>query len=96
MGKKRAISIVVGMMAMVYLFLLVAVPILASMVPGCSSCNESETADITVPWKVVGPPLEVRSYWEAYKAPWIIYSIPGLVGTAMIVVILKQGGKAHG
>lgn len=96
MSKKWAILIVAGMMAAVYLFLLVGIPMLISMTPGCGSSNASETAgnsavaNATADWVPGGPPLDVRSHWEAYKAPWIIYSIPGLVGTAMIVMILKR------
>lgn len=89
---------VVGILAVVYVFLLVVVPLLVAMIPGSVTYNETETGDITIPLTPVGPPVSVEDitqpFWERYKAPWIIYAIPGLVGIAIIVVILKQGGKA--
>lgn len=74
MNKKRAILIIMGVMAAVYLFLLVGIPALADMVGPCGSCNSTETADSR----------------ERYKAPLIIYFTPGLISIAAIVVILKQ------
>ena len=104
-NKKWAILIIVAAMAVIYLLLLVGIPALADMVPPCGSgnCTSWETAnssaisEATANWTAVRTysPPDVRPYREIYRAPWIIYSIPGLVGICLIVVILtqKQGGK---
>lgn len=91
MNKKWAILLTLVVMAVIYLFLLVGIPMLASMIGACGSADTVNSSDIDVPvnWPI-GPILDVRTYWETYKPPWIFYSIPGLVGIAIIVKKLKE------
>jgi len=103
-NKKWAILITVVAMAAVYLFLLAGIPALINMVPPCSNITLEETAnttavsEVTANWTTSpGFPVrsvDVRTYWEKYQPPWIIYIIPGLVGIYAVVVILKQKKEA--
>ena len=90
-NKKLAISMVMVVMAVIYLFLLVGLPALENMILPCGSSNLSETANfttsnITVDW-IVGPAVDIRPDRERFKAPLIIYFVPGLVGIYAIVII---------
>lgn len=100
LNKQVAILLTVGSIIVVYLFLLVAIPVLENIVGVCGSCNSSETVNITAieaitaNWTAIGPALRDRPFREIYKAPLILYLIPGLVGIAVIAVILSQKKEA--
>jgi len=100
MSKKWQILIVVGAMAVIYLGLLVGIPALINMIPPCGGCDSANVSNVTANGTPIFHILDSEGidittpYSELYKAPWIIYSIPGLVGIAWIVVILKQKKEA--
>lgn len=94
MNKTWAIFLTVVAMAAVYLLLLVGVPALASIVSSCvditlgGTANTTALSEATANWTTRS--VDTRTNWETYNPPWIIYSIPGLVGICAIVVILKK------
>ena len=93
MNKKLAILLTMVGIAVVYLFLLVGVPALEDAMPPCGDIPVANvTVNLTADLRSVGPPLDFRPYREKYKAPLILYLVPGLVGIAFVVVILKQKG----
>ena len=90
-------------MAAVYLLLLVGIPALASIVSSCGdmeeTANTTAVSEATANW-TTSPSFPVRSvdtrtYRETYNPPWIIYSIPGLVGIYAIVIILNRKKEAE-
>jgi len=92
MSKKWAISITAGIMALVYLFLLVGMPALEKLYPPCESRNPYNPAvpNITANWTAAGPSVDTRPYCRIYEAPLFLYFVPGLIGIGIVVAILKQ------
>lgn len=84
-------------MVAVYLLLLVGLPALASMMSSCGdieeTANTTAVSEATANWTTRS--VDTRTYRETYDPPWIIYSIPGLVGIYAIVIILNRKKEAE-
>ena len=102
MNKMLAVSITVAATVVVYLFLLVGVPAFGDILSAYDNSTSGETANdsVNINFPIylspIGPELDLRPYRERYKAIPVmlfIYLVPGLVFSAIIVVILKQKKK---
>ena len=86
-NKRLAILIIVAFEAITYLLLLVGIPVFEDMV----NIGSRHDSNVTDNWTAAFPSLTVEPEpRELYKVPVISYFIPGLIGAATVVLILKQ------
>lgn len=80
MGKIGAVIMVVGFVIIVYLILLVAMPILVDTAATANATMDA-TSNMTNYPGTAG---------ALVSAPWALFFVPGAIGIAAIVIILKK------
>ena len=80
MNKLGAVLIIIGVVGVCYLILLVVMPVLANIIV---TANASIAADVA----------DVSAYPGAQSflvsTPWILFWVPGVVGIAAIVLVMR-------
>jgi len=80
MNKLGAIAIIVGMVIIAYLFLLVAMPVIADAV-STTNTTMAATSNMT----------NYPGTQEATLAtPWVLFFVPGVIGIISVIITLKR------
>ena len=94
MKKQTATLIVIGITALVYLFIFVGMPWLENMVAesaAIAGCDDSEMPPESVE---LPDSREMETVYPIMQMPaWVAYTLPGVIIFAMLAYICKGGKK---
>lgn len=94
MAKWKMILCTLVFTGLVYAFLLLGMPALERLAPPLNEGVVYDSSNISINWTPINAPSpRLTPYRVDYKAPWLIYIIPGLVGMAFVIMIIKKGEK---
>ena len=82
MNKIGAVIIVVAVVAVAYLFMLLVMPVLTSIVSTANVSMANATANFTTVYPGTSEFM--------VSTPWIMFFVPGTIGIILIVMILKK------
>ena len=82
MNKIGAVIIVVGVVALAYLLILLVMPVFTDIVSSANVSMANATANFTGVYPGTSELM--------VSTPWIAFFIPGAIGMALIIMILKK------